>query len=118
MSVLERMMNADGDLPATTNMAVLGAASAFPVNLYPSALGDWFTKVASWQADLIALCMLCRLAKPKRIFEIGTLHGSSALQMANAPEAEVFTLDLEGKAALKVTEADDYYARKGRETDF
>jgi predicted O-methyltransferase YrrM len=112
---LERMMNAEGDLPQRQIWQVLGAASAFPVNLHPSALGDWFTKVASWQADLIALCMLCRLAKPKRIFEIGTLHGSSALQMAlNAPEAEVFTLDLEGKAALKVTGVDDYYAREGK----
>jgi predicted O-methyltransferase YrrM len=113
---LERMMNPDGDLPQRQIWEVLGAASdAFPVHLHPSALEDWFTKVASWQADLIALCMLCRLAKPRRIFEIGTLHGSSAMQMAlNAPDAEVFTLDLEGEAALKVTEVDHQYAREGK----
>jgi len=112
---LERMMNPNGDLPQRQIWEVLGAASAFPVILHPAALGDWFTKVASWQADLIALCMLCRLAEPKRIFEIGTLHGASTLQMAlNAPRAEVFTLDLEGKAALKVTEVDTHYAREGK----
>jgi predicted O-methyltransferase YrrM len=59
--------------------------------------------------------MLCRLVKPKKIFEIGTLHGSSALQMAlNAPEAEIFTLDLEGSTSLKTTTVDRYYAAEGQ----
>ncbi len=112
---LERMMNPNGDLPQRQVWEVLGGAPAFPIILHPAALGDWFTKVASWQADLIALCMLCRLANPKKIFEIGTLHGASALHMAlNAPESEIFTLDLEGQAALKVTEVDSHYAREGK----
>lgn len=79
---LERMMNPNGDLPQRQVWDVIKTTSQIPVTLHPLALKDWFTQVASWQADLIALCMLCRLVNPKRIFEIGTLHGSSALHMA------------------------------------
>jgi hypothetical protein len=112
---LERMMHPNGDLPQRQVWDVLGAKSDIPLVLSPRALGDWFTQVASWQADLIGLCMLCKLTNPKRIFEIGTLHGSSAFQMAlNAPQAEVFTLDLEGPQHLKTTDVDRHYAAEGK----
>jgi predicted O-methyltransferase YrrM len=112
---LERMINVNGDLPQRQVWEVLNTTSDIPVALHPIGLKDWFTQVASWQADLIALCMLCRLAKPKRIFEIGTLHGSSALHMAlNAPEAEIVTLDLEGPARLQTTAVDRHYAVEGQ----
>src|SRR5688572_13334595 len=38
---------------------------------------------------------MCQLQRPKRIFEFGTFEGYSALALAlNAPQAQVFTLDL------------------------
>jgi hypothetical protein len=112
---LERMMHPNGDLPQRQVWEVFGGSSSVSVTLHPVALKDWFTQVASLQADLVALCMLCRLGKPRRIFEIGTLHGCGALQMAlNAPEAEVFTLDLEGSPQLKTTEIDRRHAVEGQ----
>lgn len=42
-----------------------------------------------------AMALLCSLANPKRVFEIGTFEGYSTWILAmNAPQAEVFTLDL------------------------
>ena len=112
---LERMMRPNGDLPQRHVWEVLGTTSDIPVILNPVASREWFSQVASWQADLIGLCMLCRVAKPKRIFEIGTLHGSGALQMAlNAPEAEIFTLDLEGSPHLQTTKVDRQFAAEGQ----
>jgi predicted O-methyltransferase YrrM len=112
---LERLMHPNGDLPQRCVWDALGTTSDIPVVLHPVALKHWFNQVSSYQADIIALSMLCRLIKPKKIFEIGTLYGSSALQMAlNAPEAEVFTLDLEGPAHLSTTEIDRRLVAEGQ----
>jgi len=90
-----RLLNPNGDLPQRNIWEVLGTSSEIPVVVRPSAANDWFHALASWQADLIALMMIVQVTKPERIFEIGTLHGSSALHFAlNAPHARVFTLDL------------------------
>src|SRR3989344_4395827 len=41
------------------------------------------------------MAKLCKLQKPKKIFEIGTFEGGTTLIMAmNSPEAEIYTLDL------------------------
>lgn len=46
------------------------------------------------------LAALCTVRKPRRIFEIGTYDGATTLVLArNAPEAEIFTLDLPPVAA-------------------
>lgn len=50
---------------------------------------------------------LAQVRQPRRIFEIGTYDGATTLLLArNAPDAEVFTLDLppEGAGAATVTE--------------
>jgi hypothetical protein len=84
-------------------------ADRVPVVLYGGAPGEWFHAVASYTADLVSMCMLCQILKPKIIFEIGTLRGASALHWAgNAPDAEVYTLDLpsHGAPSLAVTQMD------------
>jgi hypothetical protein len=46
-------------------------------------------------SDYLAVGALVQVLQPRRIFEIGTFNGSTTLLMAlNAPEAEIFTLDL------------------------
>lgn len=76
-------------------------ADRIPVVLYGGAQGEWFHAVASYTADLISMCMLCQILKPRTIFEIGTLRGTSALHWAgNAPDADVYTLDLSPKSSL------------------
>lgn len=57
--------------------------------------GSWLSPVASYTADLVALCLLCRYLEPRNVFEIGTLNGYMAYHFAlNAPTARVHTLDL------------------------
>ncbi len=74
-----------------------------PIVLYPEAAQEWFRPVASYSADLVSMCMLCQILKPRMILEIGTFRGSGALHWAaNAPEAQVYTLDLPSAAAPKL----------------
>lgn len=87
--------------------------------LRPSSLsGDtWFHPIASYTADLVALCQLCQLLQPRRVFEIGTLRGYTTLHLAlnTPPDARVFTLDLPpdrpAVPALQTTIVDDRHIR-------
>jgi hypothetical protein len=79
-------------------------ADRVPVVLYPDAAQEWFRPMASYTADLVSMCMLCQLLKPKTILEIGTYHGAGALHWAgNAPDAEIYTLDLPSALTPKLS---------------
>jgi hypothetical protein len=83
-------------------------ADKVPVVLYGTP-GEWFHPVASYTADLVSMCMLCQILRPRVVLEIGTFHGAGALHWAgNAPDAEVYTLDLPAAVApvLAVTDMD------------
>jgi len=56
----------------------------------------WFHPVSSYAVDIVSLCMLTRLVKPRVIFEIGTLRGYTTLHFAlnAAVDVQVYTLDL------------------------
>lgn len=99
------------ELPQMTVPALFPGQGPQQVTL--AALDDdaWLLPVASYTADLVALCLLCRYLKPRRIFEIGTLNGYTAYHFAlNAPDATVFTLDLpksgDTAPALRLTAMD------------
>jgi hypothetical protein len=72
----------------------------------------WFHAVASYSVDIVSLCLLCRITKPRTVFEIGTLRGYTAYHLAlnTDPDTRVFTLDLPGdqsvSPALKTTLVD------------
>lgn len=74
---------------------------------------NFFGEVASYTADLINLCLICRAIKPKVVFEIGTMWGYTAFHFAlnSAPDAKIYTLDLPKDKAfrpkLKTTLTDD-----------
>jgi hypothetical protein len=94
-------------------------ADQVPVVLYGGVTGEWFHAVASYTADLVSMCMLCQILKPKTILEIGTLGGASALHWAgNAPDADIYTLDLPPDAvpSLVVTEMDRHIVSDHKET--
>jgi len=75
-----------------------GAPSSLDVKFVPHPMGQgaWFGAVPSYTVDIVSLCLLCSLLKPKVVFEVGTLDGYTSLHLAmNAgPEAHVYTLDL------------------------
>ena len=70
------------------------ASAAVDLRLPPQAMDC----ADSWTmplAELATLGAICARTRPRRIFEIGTYTGLATLVMAmNAPDAEIFTLDL------------------------
>jgi hypothetical protein len=113
---LRRCLHPVSDFPQRGVCEVFGIDSSVPVVLHESAASPyWLCPVASFTADLVAMCMLCQILRPKLIFEIGTFHGSGALHWAsNAPGAEVYTLDLPPKSspALSTTTTDRTYIQE------
>jgi predicted O-methyltransferase YrrM len=79
----------------------------------------WLQAVPSYTADIVALCLICQALQPRVVFEIGTLHGYTALHFAlNTPdEALIYTLDLPQdrtvEPALRTTMVDDDHIRAG-----
>jgi predicted O-methyltransferase YrrM len=79
----------------------------------------WLRPTGSYSTDLISLCQLCHCLRPKRIFEIGTLRGYTALHMAmnSGPDCKIHTLDLRkdenGKpnTKLRTTLMDDIHCQ-------
>jgi len=68
---------------------------------------------SSYTKDILTLCIMTKLTDAKKIFEIGTLDGYSALHFAmnSSPESKIYTLDLpigfNEKPVLKTTKIDD-----------
>lgn len=58
--------------------------------------GTWFWAFSAYATDIVSLCLLCRIIKPRKVFEIGTLTGYTAFHFAlNSPDsAQIYTLDL------------------------
>ena len=72
----------------------------------------------------LVVCALASLLEAETIFEFGTYHGETAWLLArNLPHARVLTLDLEGqdavgRAALELTDLDEYFREWGRGSRF
>lgn len=82
------------------------------LNQSPSLYGEpWFHAITSYSVDIVNLCLICQIAKPKVVFEIGTLRGYTALHFAlNTPaESRIYTLDLPAgqQGLLSTTSIDD-----------
>lgn len=98
---------------------VLGGAETQDISLGAlSAKKNWIAGTASYTVDLVNLCLACRLLRPKRVFEIGTLRGYTTLHLAlnTDPDARIFTLDLppghSDAPALATTAVDDWHVQK------
>jgi Methyltransferase domain len=80
----------------------------------------WINEMPCSAADIISLCLIARLTNPKKIFEIGTFNGYTALHFAmNAPQAEVYTLDLAPNkgVTLNTTLGDDRFVGNSMKHD-
>lgn len=79
----------------------------------PKNGGTWLKPSAWYAMDLVSLCLICQIIRPKVVFEIGTFEGYTAFHFGlNTPaDAKVYTLDLpkDGSAVpqLKTTAVDD-----------
>lgn len=97
---LYRIVAGRRGLPEKNVFEVLAGPSVQPVvlgRLDGAARREaWLGEVASYSADLVSLCLLCQILRPRCVFEIGTYHGYAAYHFAlnTGPEARIYTLDL------------------------
>jgi hypothetical protein len=99
-------------LPVKNVREVLPHGEFANVSFFLGSDDFWINDVPSGGSDLVSLCLIVSLICPKRIFEIGTAKGYTALQFAaNAPEADVFTLDIppDSPKALPITVMDEAF---------
>jgi hypothetical protein len=84
------------EIPQRNVFEVLPAADSESITLGNLHSDTWLASYASPASDIISLCFICRLLKPKVVFEIGTLNGYTALHFAlnTSDDARIFTLDL------------------------
>ena len=104
-------------LPVRNVREVLPHADYSDISLFLGTDDFWINDVPTGGSDLLSLSLITRLVQPKRIFEIGTCRGYTALQLAaNAPGAEVFTLDIPENAspALPITVMDRMFSDSKR----
>jgi hypothetical protein len=112
---LYKVLGSRRGIPSRNVFDVLPCEGGVSITLADFKGGSWFRSTASYTVDLVSLCLICRLIKPKVVFEIGTLRGSSALHFAlNTPEESViYTLDLPTSQAaqpkLPTTLTDDFH---------
>jgi predicted O-methyltransferase YrrM len=98
---------------------VLGGSPSTDITIANLEAETWLRPVASYTADLVSLCLICRALQPRRVFEIGTLQGYTALHFAlnTPPDAVIHTLDLPqatpAAPALQTTIMDDAHIRSG-----
>jgi predicted O-methyltransferase YrrM len=102
-------------LPQRPVHEVLGGSAEQRIQLGNLHDDTWFGPLPSYLADLVSLCMICAIRQPRRVFEIGTLHGYTALHFAlNTPaDSVIYTLDLprdgSTQPALATTLVDDMH---------
>ncbi len=112
---LYNTMTAKGGLKRKNVYQVLPVADIQTITLGNLTKSSWFFSTASYTADIVNLCLICQILKPRTVFEIGTFLGYTAFHFAlNTPEDSVIhTLDLPKKAdvkpALRTTMTDDSY---------
>lgn len=99
---LHRLASERG-LPQKRPEEVLGRGSDAEVSVCLSPQSWFHSWDPSLGMDLFWLCLITRIVEPKRIFEIGTSQGVSALHFAlNSPEeSRVFTLDLPREGSIR-----------------
>jgi predicted O-methyltransferase YrrM len=109
---LSHLLRPGDGLPQVSVWHGLGIPDRMDIDLTLSldAAQEWLRSVPSYGVDLLNLCLLAKIAGSRVIFEIGTLHGSSALHFAMcSANAEIYTLDLPSSArpSLRTTAMDE-----------
>ena len=115
---LYKVLNAKRSIPQKNVWEVLRAEDVEDIKLGNLRSGGaWFGPISSYTADIVSLCLICRILKPKIVFEIGTMRGYTAFHFAlNTPDdCRIYTLDLPKdrgvNPVLKTTVMDDKHIK-------
>jgi hypothetical protein len=101
---LYRAMNGGRGLPQKTVVEVLAGDGRQSIRL--GALDTdqaWFWPQALYTQDIVSLCLICQIVRPRLVFEIGTLRGYTAYHFAlNTPDdTRIVTLDLPASPGVR-----------------
>jgi len=115
---LYKALNSKRGIPQKNVFEILPSSDVESIKLGDlTSGGGWFLREASYTADIINLCLICQILRPRVVFEIGTLEGYTAFHFAlNTPdEAKVYTLDLPRneniQTSLYTTVIDDLHVK-------
>lgn len=106
-------LNSRRALPQQNVFNILPCGNIEKIRLGNLKEETWFWASSSWANDIVSLCLICQIIKPKMIFEIGTMRGYTALHFAlnTVNDARIYTLDLQKDEnlarKLKTTIVDD-----------
>jgi len=112
---LYKILNSKRGIPQRNVFEVLPAENIEAITLGSLKFGTWFWSTPSYTAEIVSLCLICQIVKPKITFEVGTYKGYTAYHFAlNTPaDTKVYTLDLpKGEKTtpkLKTTAIDDIH---------
>lgn len=121
---LYKALTSKRGIPQKNVFEVLPSSNSATIRLGNLASGgNWFWAQASYTADILNLCLICQLIKPKVVFEIGTMRGYTAYHFAlNTPDdGKIYTLDLpQGESvqpALRTTVIDTLHVNDHAQTE-
>lgn len=89
LAIWDALLDRKG-LPLKSVTETLNARGPITLTLWDPPMGA----IAGRTVDLLALCQLSAILEPTAAFEIGTLHGQTALHFAMNGADKVYTLDL------------------------
>lgn len=121
---LHKAMSGRRGVPQKNVAEVFGVAGPVPVRLANlDSSHAWFWPQGFYTQDIVSLCLICLIQKPRVVFEIGTLWGYTAYHFAlnTSDETTVYTLDLPRdpgtRAALPVSAVDSVHIRERSDAD-
>jgi Methyltransferase domain len=114
---LYKTINSKRGVPQKNVYEVLPADNIETIRLGNLKGVAWFLTRASNAVDIVSLCLICQIIKPKIVFEIGTMWGYTSFHFAlNTPDdTMIHTLDLPQNKnvglKLKTTITDDIHIK-------
>jgi hypothetical protein len=93
---LRRALAGRRGLPEQQVWDAFGMTGDLAVRLANVETPTWSAVQPSYLADIVNLCRLCVMLRPRVVFEIGTYHGYSTLHLAlnTGADARILSLDL------------------------
>ena len=103
---LYKTFNSKRGIPQRNVFEVLPSKNSANVKLGNlTSGGHWFGALASYTSDILSLCLICQIIRPKVVFEIGTMKGYTAYHFAlnTSDDGRIYTLDLPMNESVQPT---------------
>ena len=79
---LYQAMYSTGGITRKNVHEVLSANNVETIKIGNLKARTWFNNIAARGSEIVSLCLICQIVKPKIVFEIGTMNGYTAFHFA------------------------------------